>query len=188
MGGPSSTQKQAEQTQMQISQDQLALSKQYSDMLQGRLQQGDVLQQPLISYLQKLSSGDPNAVISAASPQLANISRGSQQAKEQIYNTVPAGAARDFALSELPVQTGEQTSSYLNQIINQAPQELAQVGASQYGVGLNLGGLGQGSAQIAGTQAGQVGQLEQQTKASTTGFLGSLAGAAASPFSFGFGK
>ena len=178
------------QEQLQQSQQQNALESQYLQFAQQRFNQGDILQQPLISKLQSLTSGDPNAVISAAGPELGNIAKSGQAAKANIFNTIPAGAARDFALSQVPMQQYSQTAGYLNNIINQAPQELAQIGSAQQGLGTTLTGAAQGFGTLGTSQAGLAGttaynqqQIAAQQKASTLGFIGSLAGATGSAFS-----
>lgn len=190
MTGPSSTEKQAEQMQLQTSQQQLALESQYAQYAQGRLAQGDALQQPLINRDKALVSGDPNTVLQAAGPGVGQFAKAGQASKDQIYNNLPPGAARDFAQAQSTMNTNTQTAGYINNLVNAAPGELAQIGTGQYSVGLTQAGQGQTSGQISNTAAGQVGQLEQQSKASTLGFLGSLAGAAgkaAGGFSFGGG-
>jgi len=178
MGGPSATERQAENIQMQTAQQQLQLESQLAQYAQQRLQRGDQLQQPLINKDTALASGDMATAISAAGPQLGNIAKAGQAAKDNIYNSIAPGAARDFALAQLPMQTYSQSAGYLNSLINAAPQELAQIGTGQYQVGLTQQGQGQTSGQISNTAAGQVGQLEQQQKASTLGFIGSLVGTA----------
>lgn len=185
MGGQSSLQRQAEAQQMDVSRSQLDLMKQYADFSQQRLARGDALQQPLINKDMALASGDPNTVLQAAGPQLGQIAKAGQAAKENIFNNIGPGAARDFALSQVPMQTYSQSAGYLNQLVNQAPQDLAALGTGQYSVGLTQAGQGQTSGQISNTAAGQVGQLEQQTKSSTLNFLGQLAGAGGKAFGLG---
>jgi hypothetical protein len=182
-GGPSA----AQQTQLATANEQLGLEQQYASEAQQFLTQGQTLEQPYITQQTQLASGNPTAVNQAAAPGLTQISNQMNQARESIYNNVPAGAGREFALSQLPISAAGQSANYLNSIVNQAPQNLAQLGAGQLGVGLQQEGAGQGAGTLSSSSAGSVAQTQAEGKASTLGFLGSLAGAAASPFSFGGG-
>jgi hypothetical protein len=184
MGGGNS---QAQQIQQSTAQEQLNLEQQYAQTAAQYLGYGQSLQQPFVQQQQALASGNPEAVISAAGPQLGNISKGYQQAAENIYNTTQPGAGQQEALAQLPIQQTSQTSSYLNGLITQAPQNLAQLGASYLGLGTTQEGAAQGAGTLSNSAAGSIVQENNQSKASTMSFLGSLAGAAASPFSFGGG-
>jgi hypothetical protein len=188
-GGPSqqstNTQNQIMSQELANSQQQTQLENQYLQFAQQRMNKGDVLLQPLINRYTALTSGDPNAVISAAGPELGNIARSGQAAKEQIYNTVAPGAGRDVALAQLPLQQNTQTAGYLNNIINNAYTGIGQLGAAEQGLSLQQTGAAQGFAGIGTSQASLAGntafnqqQIAAQNKASTMGFLGSLAGAA----------
>lgn len=188
--GESSSQKAADQAQQQSYQSNLqnqqfnqALEKQLVDFAMQRYQRGDILQQPLINKLTQLSSGDPNAVISAAGPEIGQIARAGQSASANVFNRIAPGAARDVALSQIPMQQYSQTAGYLNNIINSAPQQLAELGTGQYslasgatGQGIGAGGASTQAGSAAGNTAGQVWQEQQQMKQQTLGFLGSIAG------------
>jgi hypothetical protein len=179
MGG-NSTANQAEQEQLQIAQQNQSLDQQYAATAQQYLQYGQQLQQPLVNFDTALASGNPTQVMQAAAPGLANITQGGQQATEQIYNNVPAGAGRQEALSQVPISTYGQSASYLNNIVNAAPQQLAQLGAGQLSLGTTQEGAAQGAGSLATSSAGGAAQEANQGKAATLGFLGSLAGAAGS--------
>jgi len=178
--GQSSTSKQAEQIQLSTAQSQLGLEQQYAQMAQDYLSYAKNLEQPFVSRNMALTSGSPTAAISAAGPQLGQIAQAGQAAKENIYNTVAPGAGRDVALSQLPMQTYSQQAGYLNNLVNSAFGNLAQLGSAQQGVGLNLAGAGISSGGLSTQSAGQVAQTEQQKKASTMDFVGSLINAAGS--------
>jgi hypothetical protein len=186
MGG-GGVQQQAEQNQLNISNQNEALDQQYAQMAQQIINRGQALEQPLIQQQTALASGDPTAVNQAAAPGLTQIANSENSARESIYTNVPAGAGREFALSQLPIQSYGQSANYLNSIVNQAPQTLAQLGAGQLNLGTTEQGAAQGAGSLAVGAAGGAANEANQGKSATLGFLGSLAGAAASPFSFGGG-
>jgi len=187
MGGPSSTQQQAENLQLSTAQQQQQLESQYATMAQNIIQYGQNLQQPLVQQDVALTSGNPTAVLQAAGPQLGQIAQAGTAAQENIYNNVAPGAGRDFALSQVPQQTYSQSASYLNSLVNNAYGQLAQLGTGQLGLGVQQEAAGQGAGSLSTTAAGNVATTEAQSKSGTLGFLGSLAGAAAQGAGIGAG-
>lgn len=139
-------------------------------------------QAPLAGFLKSIISGDPGATQTAAAPVVGQIASGYQAAKDQIYNQVPAGAARDVALAKLPTEQNSSISSAINSIFLQAFPTLANLGSSAGAQAVQeFGGALSGLSGASSTQ-NNVMQAQAASKASTMGFLGQLAGAAASPF------
>jgi hypothetical protein len=141
----------------------------------------NTLEKPAIDYYSNLvnsaNSGNYNALVRSAGPVLGNITQQQQSAKENIYSNAPAGAGRDYALAMLPQNTAGQVSSALNSSYTTGLNTLAQLGAGYGSVGLQEAGAGLSGLSGASQTQGSVMNAQAQTKASTMGFLGSLAGA-----------
>lgn len=138
---------------------------------------------PLITQQTQLATGDRAAALSAAQPIIGQLSSGFAAAKQNIMNSIPPGAARDKALADLQAQYATSIGGAQAQLVSQAPTTLANIGTSvgQFGLqelGAQLNALSGGS-----TTNFNTGQLQAQQQASLLNFFGSLAGAAASPFS-----
>lgn len=179
MGGPSSSDKAQERSD---SAQQAKIGQEYADMAKSELHKQNELQQPAIDYYKGIidagNSGDYSKLITAAGVPISNITQQGEQAKEQIYNNIPAGAGRDAALAQLHTGKAGSIASTLNQIYTSAFPQLSNLGtqAGQTGLqetGASLRGL-EGSANTTNT----VMQADAQSKASTMGFLGALAGGA----------
>lgn len=189
-GGSSGTEKQQsalELQQVQLGQQQAQIGQEYLNLAGNRLQYSDILNQPAVQFYSSLASGNPQAAIQAAGPQLGNISQNAQQARANIMNNVPAGAGRDEALAQLEQGKSSQIAGTLNQLVTQAPGQLAAIGAGQASEALQLSGAGfTGLGQASGSYAqgqnslGNIAQQQNARKASTMGFIGSLVGAAGS--------
>jgi hypothetical protein len=188
MGGSSSTEKQSqalEQQQVALGQQQNALGQQFLQQGQQEIQRSNTLQQPLVDFYTGIASGSQANRISAAAPLLGQISQGAKQAEDNIYNTVPAGAGRDVALAQAQIQQSQSSAGAMNQAYTGALQNLGQLAAGQATLGLQQEGAGfTGTGQaLTGFQQGQgalqnIMTAQNQRKASTMSFLGSLAGAA----------
>jgi hypothetical protein len=173
-GGKSDAEKQQEQlTQQKMQQDQ-----QLYDWSKARTDKMDALMSPAISFAQAIASGDPTKTMQAAAVPLGNIASGFKATKENIYDTIPSGAARDFALAGAERDKQSQTASTLNQSFLQSLNTLFNAGGQQGQFGLQqLGaGLRAGESAMQGNQS--LMQADAQRKATTMGFLGSLAGTA----------
>lgn len=177
---------------------QTGLAPQYQQLANSYLGQSSTLESPFINFNASLASGNPQAAIQAAAPEIGNIANQSQQARANIMNNTPAGAGRDYAVASLERSKASDVSQFLNQAILGGQQNLAQLGSQQAGLGLQeqgatqaaLGGAGNalsGALGAYGTAGGlynQILQNQAQNKSSTLGFLGNLAGAASAPFTF----
>lgn len=182
MGGPGSQYTAAQNTEAQVSQEQLGISQQQNQLQQANYQRMLSLEQPLISQQTALASGSPQAALRAVSPQVGTIASGFNAAKEQIMNSVPAGPARDYALSQLPLQKDTAISGVLGQAVAAAPQQLANIGAGFGGLSLQELGASLSGASGAGTTSANIAGQANQAKANQLSLLGSLGGAAGEAF------
>lgn len=176
----------AENNQDAIAQQQANTATQYGQLAQQALGQMNSLYQPAIaadtSLINAANAGNYSQMIAAAGPQVGTIGSQFAQAKQNIQNSVPSGAGQQAALAQLPAQQASQTAGVLNQTYTNALGQLAQLGASYGGVGLQEGSLQNSNLTGAANTYGQVGQEAASSKASTMGLLGSIAGAGATGF------
>jgi hypothetical protein len=139
------------------------------------------MMQPLVStesnIINAANQGNYGGLITAAGPQIGAMSTQLQQARSQIMNTLPPGAARDYAISQLPVQAQIAQANILGGAFNQAEQTLAQLGTGQQGFGLQSAGAGLTASGQQQTAQTNIMNAQAQSKATTMGFLGALAGA-----------
>ncbi len=134
-------------------------------------------QQPLVDFL-KSQMGSLSSRVSANAVPIGQIARGTQQAQENILDTQPAGAARDFAVAGLKRDQAAQTSGLLNSTFLAAFPTLANIGNVDASTGLQQLGGGIRGLEGGAQGLGQINQRDAQTKQSTLGALGGLAGAA----------
>jgi hypothetical protein len=186
MGGGAS---QTDKNQMSsISQQQASTASSMTALGQQQLARGTQLQQPMVDYLTKIISGDKNALTSATSAQTGQIAKAAQASQENIYDQIPAGAGRDVALAQNTMNKNSSTASFLNQAYQSAFPALANMGTSVANTGLQEVGGGLNAFSGAANTTGQVMQADQQSKASTMGLFGSLAGMAGMAASGGVSK
>lgn len=170
-----------------IARDQQATSKQYLDLATQEQSRRNTLQQPTIDFYSKIIGGDPNARMTAAAVPLGDIARGARGARGAIEE-MPRGAGREFALAQNENQKYSQSADYLNKAFMNAFPALSGLGTEAGQVGLQNTGAGmRGAEAAAGTNSG-VMQSQQQQKAAQLGLIGSLAGAAGSAATGGFGR
>lgn len=171
--GPS---QQVQQGELNNSNAQTQISQQEEANSTAALQKSNTLEQPAINLYTALTTGSPTAQMTAAAPVLGQISSGYQASKDSIFNNIAPGAGRDYALSQLDVQSNAAKSSALSNVTSSAFDKLANLGAG-YGalslqqIGASLSGLSGSSSSL-----GQLGNQQEQGKASTMGFLGALVG------------
>ncbi len=177
MSGPKKQDLNAERASAQR---QLDLSERYASDSQDRLNTQKQYQAPLVSFLQGVIGGDMNSKIRTAAVPLGQIATGTQQARENILDSQPAGAARDFALAGLSRDAAAQRSGLLNQVYLNAFPTLANVGKDEAGIGLQLTGAGLRAGEAGGQALSGINNRAAQQKASTLGLIGGLAGAAGS--------
>lgn len=178
MGGSGSTQN----SQQQIAQQQQATSQQYLQLAQQEFGQATALEQPAVNYYEGIvnaaSSGNYGNILTAAGLPISQISQAGQSSQANIMNQVAPGAARDYALAANARATPTAEAQAVNQIYTSAFPALAQLGAGNAQLGVAQSSAGISSSNSAANTYGQVAQEQSQSKASTLGFLGNLAGAA----------
>ncbi len=186
-GGSKDTEKQSqalEQQQVALGQQQAQQGQQWLDFSKQRIARSDVLQQPLVDFYSGIAKGGPQT-LTAAAPLIGQIDSAAKQTQENIYNTVPAGAARDVAMAQQEISKGQQIGGTLNNTYQTALQQLGALGTGQAQLGLQEAGAGFTGTGQAGTLFGQgqsalqnIMTAQNQRKSSTMGFFGSLVGAA----------
>jgi hypothetical protein len=132
--------------------------------------------QPLIKQQLALASGDRQEALSAAMPVIAQLASGFQRAKQQIMNTMPAGAARDRALADLLTQQYGTIAGTQADLVQKAPTVLATTVAPM----AQQNALQELGAQLSGLQSGsqtnfQAGQLAAQQQKQLIDLFTSLA-------------
>lgn len=175
------------QMQTQIANDQNATSKEYLNLAKQEQANRTELQQPSIDHYMKLISGNPSERMNAVAVPLGDLAKTTKSAREAAYETSPRGAARDFALSQIPMQQSSQAAELLNTAYNSAFPALSGLGTEAGQVGLQQTGAGMRSGEAAGQTNQSVMNAQQQAKASQLGMIGSLAGLGASAATGGFG-
>jgi hypothetical protein len=149
----------------------------YSDMKR--------LMQPLITKTSALAGGDRGEALSAAMPVISQLSSGFHGARQQILNTMPAGAARDRALSDLTTQMFTNIGGAQARAVQEAPNILAGLGSEIGGYGLQQ--LGASLAALSGgaetNKSAMDARVAQQR--ALLNFFGSLAQAAGGAASAG---
>jgi hypothetical protein len=193
MGGPStSTANQITQEQLGLSQQQLGIEQQALNTSNQEQQQYQQLTAPAVAYNTALASGDPKAIMTALAPQLGAYSQERAANQESIYESMPAGAARDMALTQSNLEVNSQIAGLQSSAVAQAPSTLANLGAGfgsnalqELGASLGFGNSAISATNAASTTNANVMNVEEQSKAATLGFLGQLAGAAGTAASGG---
>jgi len=131
-------------------------------------------QAPLIGYLKGQMTNQSNRVAANAVP-IGQIAQGNAQAKENILDSMPAGAGRELALAGLKRDQSAQTSGLLNSTYLAAPGALAQLGTTQGQLGTALTGQGGG---LLGGAATTYGNVAQQQLQANQGWMNALMGVA----------
>lgn len=124
------------------------------------------------------NSGNYAGLIQAAGPAVGTNNQAGAAAKQQILNTIPAGAGQQAALAQLPYQVANANAGSLNSAYQGALSNLTQIGAAYGGVGLSEAGAGTSAANSGQAGYSAIGNEQAAGKADTMGFLGQLAGGA----------
>lgn len=130
------------------------------------------------SYYGKLASGSPTALATANAPAIQGITQQSDAAKKNIVQDNPRGGQTNLALQEADISKGAQISNLTTQSYTSAFPSLAQVGGQNVSQGTAATGVGLQGMQGAAGQYNNLLNLNASDKASTLGFIGSLAGTA----------
>ncbi len=132
------------------------------------------LQDPLVQYYKSQMTNQASRTASNAVP-LGQIAQGNAQARQNILDTSPAGAARDVTVAGLKRDQSAQTSGLLNSAYLAAPGGLAGLGSQQGQLGTALTGQGGGLLSGASTTFGNVAQQQAQAN---QGWMNALLGVA----------
>ena len=190
MGGPSqssqNTQSSLVQEQNQIAQNQLSVEQQALNTSNQEQAQYQALTQPAVNFNTALASGDPTAIMTALAPQTAAFSQAKSQNAGQIYEQLPPGAARDYALAQNTMNSNNQVAQTEAAQVAQAPNTLASIGAGfgsnalqELGASLGFGNSAVSATNAAANANSNLMNVQEQSKSSTLGFLGQLVGAGA---------
>jgi hypothetical protein len=174
MNGPSK----AISTAGSITNSQLGAAGTAGAQSQASLQQMQDLIKPYISQQTKLATGDRSAATSAAMPVISQLSGATNPTLAAIKNSLPPGAAQDKAVADFLSKQSSTIAGTESGMVQQAPQNLAGIGTTIGGMGLQELG-----AQLAGLQGGAqtnlgAGQMEAAQQQALLSFFGQLAGAA----------
>lgn len=130
-------------------------------------------------YYGKLSSGDPAALSRANAPAIQGITQASDSAKKNIIQDNPRGGERNLALEEGDLAKGAQISQLTTGSYTGSFGSLAGLGGQNVSQGTAATGTGLQGMNAAANQYGQLQQLNSEQKATSLGFLTSLAGTGA---------
>ena len=180
--GQSNAQKQMTQSEIstQQQQNQIAQTAQ-AESEQDRARRV-ALEQPAIDKYTALASGDKTEALKASMPVLSQVSQGYAAAKQSIFNSLPPGASRDKAMADLETQKFTTTAGTQAQMVADAPDKLANIGAGLGSMSLQELGAALGANQGAATTASNVVGQQNEMKAQNLQLLGGLAGTAGSFF------
>lgn len=129
------------------------------------------------SYYGKLAGGDPNALARANAPAIQGITQATNSAKQNIVQNNTRGGERNLALEEADLSKGAQIGNLTTQSYTNAFGNMAQLGGQNVGQGTAATSAGTQALNAGASQYGNLLNINAQDKASTMGFLGSLAGA-----------
>ena len=124
----------------------------------------DVMQDPTKFY-QQLLSGDPRTMTAALAPTAANLATITAGATDQASRGLPGGGYRDVLRPELQFAQLGQLGTAAEALQAGAAKDLATIGATEAGIGLDVGRLGEGLT-------GQGLQALQNTIADTLSKMG----------------
>lgn len=176
--GASKTLKQSQKNQVDIANKAQAIgSNSYDQSQESFGQRSELLQKP-IDFYSSLASGNPQAMYAAAAPGLSNISKQAQSAKGNIMETIPAGAARNYALAQIDRGKAGQGADFLNQAYMSSFPALQGLASDTGNFGLQQLGAGFRGLEAAGQGNQAVINSETQRKAAKMNMIGGLAGMA----------
>jgi hypothetical protein len=173
MGGPSQS---TETTQNNLTTAETNLANTENSNAQTLFGESNPGFQTAENYYQGLASGNPAEIFKLISPATSQISQQSATAANQIKQNTPRGGAQNLALAQNDITKASQIGNLATSAYTSAFPALAQIGGS--GIGLSTG---QANTAISGLNAASssnqaLASQQNAAKASTMGFLGSLAG------------
>ena len=181
--GQSNAQKQMTQAQISTEQQQNQIAQQANDLAVKKEAQSEQLEAPAIAKYTALAGNDKTEALKASMPVLNQVSQGYAAAKQSIFNSLPPGASRDKALADVETQKFTTTAGTQAQMVADAPDKLANIGAGLGSMSLQELGAALGANQGAATTASNVVGQQNEMKAQNLQLLGGLAGTAGCVFS-----
>jgi hypothetical protein len=175
MGGPSQSSIQQENN---IASQQLQVSEEAQQQSQQETAQMQALEQPAINYNQAIASGNKSTAFTAIAPLVSQISEAGEQSRGAIMEQLPPGAGQQVALANNTQNTYNSIAQAANSAYTGSFNTLANIGSGLGSFGLSELGAGLSGLSGAATTTNNVANQQAQAKASTMGFIGSLAGAA----------
>lgn len=131
-------------------------------------------------YYKRLSSGDPMEIQKMLGPSSNIIKSNATSVKQSIDSTMPRGGENNLAKESADINAAGQIGANANKAYTGSFASLAQLAGQGLGLSANDIANAISANSSAGTQYANVGQEQAAGKASTMGFLGSLAGAGGS--------
>ena len=187
--GASKAYKEAQASTQALTQQLAGLTSQMTGLGGQTTQRGIGLMEPFITQQNMLASGQPGAVMSAASSLLGPIARNYAQARQNIFNEIAPGAARESELARIQREQAAANSAALSGAAWQAPQNLASLGGQLANLGVTQVGTGLSAAYPSMVGSQSIMQEATRQGASTIGAIGDIARLAgsviAAPFTGG---
>jgi|CXWL01.1.fsa_nt_gi hypothetical protein len=177
--------KATEQRQLELSQRQQALAEQQFTQAQKEMESRKALQQPSVDFYSRMTSANPSERLRAAAVPIGDTAKLAAGAKESIYENAPRGAARDFALAQVPRDQYAQIAEMLNKAYLGAFPAMASIGTEAGQVGLQQTGAGMRGVEGAVNTNAQIMENQARQYAARLGLFGSIASAATSAVTSG---
>lgn len=176
MGGPS---KSLMKQQNDIAQQQLSVSREAETRSreQSASMKADI--EPAEKYYSGVAAGG-SRLLSAIAPYVTQISTARKKTRENIYDELPAGPARDLAVAENDRSSYGDVAKVKNAAFTESIDKLANIGSGMGSFSLQNLGAGLSASSAAANTNSSVLQAQSAAKAAKMGFLGELAGAGGS--------
>lgn len=174
--GPS---QQTQDTQSQLTSEQIALANQQNQRSQTLFNTTEPGLGIAENFYTSLASGDKGAIQRSTAPATEQIASNYNQAIQNLSENMPRGGAKDLAVQEANISKAGAIGSTESQAYLGAFPALASLAGQ--GVGLSINEVTQALAGFQGASSSNqaLGQMQGAGKAETLGFLGSLGQSAA---------
>lgn len=162
--------------QSRITDSQLSIANENQAAATADRKRRDDLTKPAIDF-NSAAIKDPKSLTTAIAPIISNITDSAKKGKESIYESMSPGQGRELALSNVDRGVRDSTASAKSNVFLQAFDKLANIGSGIGSFSLQETGASLNANQGAAQTNDMVIKDKAAQKASTMGFLGSLAGA-----------
>lgn len=183
--------KAAEARQKQYEEQQAKLAAEQTAAANTRIAKMDELQKPSIDFYTGITSGDSTKMLQSLSPQLSQLAKSTAAAKQNIFENVAEGPARDFAIGKLSRESTAAQSTLINENFMNALGKLFEFGGMQGEFGMGQYGLSQGASSNAASINDRIqanSRAAAAAKIAAIAQLGGMAGnLAMGGFTSGFG-